>query len=190
MSAIYDELVTLIVWIDWTTFAETLKSESGCGISKKLVGSREKVEKTRIDVTWEHNSSISGNDETKLCGWKPVRISGLWHLNSSELSLTSGKKLFRKRTNTKNLSPLHVDGRMEKWFQFRDRGSEDASRSNLKNLRRNLWNVEGWRKINIKSATATWWCQTVSSSHFLVSSHSPTWPHGHMLAQGFSRNGK
>lgn len=77
MSAIYDELVTLIVGIDWTT--EMLKSDSGCDISKKSLGSREKVEmsgkKTRIDVTREHSSSISGNDETKLCGWKPVRIS-------------------------------------------------------------------------------------------------------------------
>lgn len=75
MSAIYDELVTLIVWIDWTTLAASLKSDSGCDISEKHLGSREKVEKTRIDVTWEHNSSISGNDEAKLCGWKPVRIS-------------------------------------------------------------------------------------------------------------------
>lgn len=51
MSAIYDELVTLIVWIDWTTFAGTLKGNSGCDISEKQLGSREKVEKTRIDVT-------------------------------------------------------------------------------------------------------------------------------------------
>lgn len=51
MSAIYDELVTLIVWIDWTTYAASLKSDSGCDISEKHLGSREKVEKTRIDVT-------------------------------------------------------------------------------------------------------------------------------------------
>lgn len=68
--------------------------------------------KTGIDGTREHSSSISGNDEMVLGGWKPVRTS---EFMTSQLKwIIPYKWNFQKGQTTKNLSPLHADGRMEK----------------------------------------------------------------------------
>lgn len=145
---------------------------------KKWSWSVSRAEIEKVDAAIEHNSSISGtayvfHPHDSMCAWSDAETcSNQWIYDIStrvdyplQVEFFSLQTQLKKGQTTRTNCSNFVDGRMEKRFGFTGFWwNGNCFFKHVRNAHRNLRNVED--KINIKSATATWWCQTILLSLF------------------------
>lgn len=127
---------------------------------EKLRCRKRRLKNTALQlVAWHMMGSVQFGFETCSNQW----IYDIF--NSSGSSLTSGSSKKGKQNATMLMAGWIHESGFQGFFKCK------MLSNILENLARNPRNTKK-EKINIKSATATWWCQTVSSTLALVSLRS------------------